>query len=96
MEGVVKFFSRGEHFGFIQLVDESGELVYAEYFFSGNDVIGDVPKRGDTVSFLIEDPPSRAHRRSLIAVEVERVANFEIVEAFDDFEKRLADEAVCA
>ena len=95
MQGTVKFFEAKRHFGFIELTDESGELVYGEYFFSGNDVIGDVPKRGELVDFIIEDPPSRAHKRNLIAVEVERVTSSNTV-AVEVFEERLAEEAQVA
>ena len=94
MQGQVKFFNVARHFGFINLTDESGELIFAEYFFSGNDVIGDFPQRGDTVEFIVEDPPSRARRRDLIAVEVQKVTDrSEIVTlAPDVFEKLVADE----
>ena len=91
MQGQVKFFDIKRHFGFICLTDESAQVVFAEYFFSGNDVIGDFPQRGDLVNFIIEDPPSRAHKRNLIAVEVERIARGERV-AVEVFEERLTEE----
>lgn len=74
MQGIVKFFNPEGHYGFVNLLDESGECV-AEFFFHGIDVIGDLPEKGDTVNFLLDDPPSRAKRRDLIAVDVQRIAN---------------------
>ena len=72
MEGVVKFFDAKHHYGFLYLTDESGDVV-SEHFFSGNDVIGEFPAKGDRVNFLLDDPPSRAQRRDLIATGVEKV-----------------------
>jgi cold shock CspA family protein len=92
MQGQVKFFNREGNYGFVNLTEESGECV-AEYFFHGVDVISDLPEKGDTVNFLLDDPPSRARRRDLIAVEVEKIAGSNTVAfAPDVFEKDLADE----
>ena len=92
MEGQVKFFNLEGNYGFVILTDESGECV-GEYFFSGNDVIGDFPQQGDTVSFILDDPPSRARRRELIAVEVEKIADSNTVTfAPSVFEKDRAGE----
>lgn len=91
LQGTVKFFDVGRNYGFLRLLD--GDTVVGEYFFSGNDVTGDLPERGDLVTFLLDDPPSRAHRRELIAVEVEkRVRNEPMLFAPEVFEKDLAAE----
>ena len=89
MEGVVKFFDQDNYYGFLRLLD--GDTIVGEYFFSGNDVIGDRPAKGDRVQFLLDDPPSRAQRRELIAVNVEKITRSESV-ALEVFEERLAEE----
>ena len=92
MEGQVKFFDHKRHFGFLRLLDESGDVV-SEHFFSGNDCIDGLPAKGDRVQFLLDDPPSRARRRELIAVEVARIADSDTVAlAREDLEKLSADE----
>src|ERR1700739_2225307 len=92
MEGRVKFFNEKARYGFVCLYDESGECV-GEFFFHASDVTGDFPQQGDTVSFILDDPPSRARRRELIAVEVEKIADRNTVTfAPNIIEKDRADE----
>jgi cold shock CspA family protein len=74
MQGRVKFFNPVGHYGFLFLQDEAGETVSDDFFFHGVDVIGDLPEKGDMVNFILDDPPNRARRRELIAVEVQKIA----------------------
>lgn len=92
MQGRVKFFDRWGSYGFVQLEDDAGVCV-AEYFFHGFNVIGDLPEKGDTVNFLLDDPPNRARRRELIAVQVQKVApSTTVTFAPNVIEKDRADE----
>ena len=91
MEGRIKFFEQKRHYGFVQLLD--GDDVVSEHFFSGNDCVDGLPAKGDLVDFLLDDPPSRARRRDLIAVQVQKKPAAETVAlAPDVFEKLVADE----
>jgi hypothetical protein len=76
-----------------RLSDDTVLDVIAEYFFSGNDVKGDLPEKDDLVDFLLDDPPSRAQRRELIAVKVQKkTASTTVGLASEDLEKPSADE----
>jgi hypothetical protein len=67
MEGTVLFHLRERHYGFISLSDDRGQEV-ASYFFQDGSVIGDLPVKGDVVSFWLDRD---VRRGNLIAVGVE-------------------------
>jgi cold shock CspA family protein len=93
MQGIVMFFNREGHYGFLFLQDDAGEIVSDDFFFHGVDVIGELPEKGDTVSFILDDPPSRARRRELIAIQVEKVTDSNTVTfPLAVFEKDIVDE----
>ena len=61
MIGRVKFFSHEKQFGFI--TTEGGD-----FFFHGNNVIGEVPVARDIVDFWLTDDPRRT---GVVATEVQ-------------------------
>ena len=66
MQGTVKFFRPAPQFyGFISI---EGSL---DFFFHGAQVVGEIPKAGDEVSFWLEDDPRDDGR--LAAVEVRKI-----------------------
>lgn len=60
MIGTVKFFNHDKQFGFI--ATEGGD-----YFFHGNNVIGEMPVARDIVEFWLTDDPRRT---GVVATEV--------------------------
>ena len=64
MEGKVKFFDHGRHFGFVGLNGDPA----LDYYFHESSIIGPAPKSNDLVTFWLDD-----NRRGdgLIAVEVQ-------------------------
>jgi len=74
MQGTCKFL-HPSGFGFVQLTE--ADLIHAEYFFHRDRCLGPLPRKGDTVEFLLDDGV-----RGLVATQVRRLGyTYDIKEA---------------